>query len=202
MRTLLVVALTVALAAGSATTAHGAPTTETTIVQGSVIRLESVQDPAAMASMTPGTSVLWDVGVSTSEPAGTLTVTLESVDRAPAFSVSVRACDGNYASGSCSGQESTLAVDVTPGGLLQLTTQDAAASAWYRVEVSLVDAVQHAEVQLVFRAAGVGESVESDGAVWLPTTGADIVPALWLALAAIVLGIVVAALARARRDRA
>ena len=193
------IAIGLGLALGAPTIAHAA--SERTIVQGDVLRLESVQDAEAMAGMVPGVPVTWDVGVSASQPDGDITVQIEVDSTDDAFSATVAACNVAWdADGCATGAAPTVRAPLVDG-VIVLGEQPSGVSRWCRIAVVL-DADQGAPAaDLVFRATGLGDDVASGGDVTLPQTGAD-VPGLGIGLSVMAVGggIVIAALARRRGD--
>lgn len=182
--------------AGVGAVAVAAPAS--TVIQGTVIRLESVQDAAAMTTMEPNAPVAWDVGVSASQEIGTIDVSLEvEVDR-DAYAVVVRACDAAWTTTGCSSGEVAIVEGDLDSGVLDLGAQPAATPRWYRVEVELLGFHGGATASLVFRASGAGESVASGGDL-LPPTGGPSSAGLALGVLAVTLGVAVACMARLRR---
>lgn len=206
-----------ALLTWSASAASAAPVE--TVIEGEVLQLVSVQDAQAMATMRPGDPVSWDVGVSSSEPVGTIDVALDVVDAATgAYRGLVQACDERWtATGCASGAVTVLDEVLVEGRSTPLARQDAAATAWYRVEVELLAPRGGATVDLRLTADGFGEVLGDGGAAETPGAPApgvqppaDVVPGLpqtggqvaWyglLALLAVGTGVLVARVpARAR----
>ncbi|QCR19777.1 hypothetical protein [Agrococcus sp. SGAir0287] len=158
---------------------HAATTVE--VVQGQVLRLESVQDVDAMRSMVVGVPVAWDVGVSASEPDGTIAIALQVAATDGAFRGDVRACPVAWSADGCAAQEMLFSGPLQDG-TLALGTQAASQTRWYRVQVELVAESPGARSDLVVVASGSGETVASDGAT-LPRTGSA--PHGWLVAAAL-----------------
>lgn len=193
------------LLAWSPSAASAAP--EETIIEGEVLQLVSVQNQQAMATMLPGEPVAWDVGVSSSEPAGTIDVALDVIDAATgAYRAVVRVCDERWTAAGCGPGEILLRAELlVEGERVTLAQQDAAATAWYRVEVELLDFRGGATVDLRLTADGFGEvlgvggEAEAPGAQppsgaipGLPQTGGRIAWFALLSLLAIGAGMVVA----------
>lgn len=173
------------------------PAAASTVVEGEVLRLVSVQDRAAMAGMRAGAPVAWDVEVSASRPDGRIDLTLEADATPDAFVAAVRACGA--ASADCADAPPILR---TPLGAdeVEIGSQSSAERAWYRVEIVLVEDVARARADVVFRAAGLGDDVASEGGV-LPETGTA--PRAWtLLLGAGLLAAVAVAVASRGRARA
>lgn len=187
-----------------------------TVIRGEVLQLVSVQDVQAMATMLPGEPVSWDVGVSSSEPLGTVDVELDVLDAsAGAYRGVVRSCDARWTDAGCGSGEITLFDEVlTDEASVALARQDAAAVAWYRIDVELLDFRGGATVDLRFTADGFGEvlgdggetgtpSVQppTDGAIpGLPQTGGRIAWFALLALVAIGTGVLVARIPARRTE--
>lgn len=187
-----------------------------TVIQGEVLQLVSVQDAQAMATMLPGEPVSWDVGVSSSEPFGTIDVALDVVAAAPgAYQAVVRVCDDRWSDTGCDSGEIVLHDgDLASGESIALARQDAAATAWYRVEVELLDFRGGATVDLQLTADGFGEVLgdggeagrpgvqpPTDGTIpGLPQTGGRIAWFALLALVAVGTGVLVARLPARRAE--
>ncbi len=169
------------------------------VVQGEVLRLESVQDATAMAAMSVGVPVTWDVGVSASEPDGTIAVGLRVATTDDAFRAVVRSCTLAWSGSSCTGAVETLYDSALDSGEVALATQRAADVRWYRIDVELVDDVPGARVDLVLVASGSGETIASDGGT-LPRTG--LASSGWLvatAAGAVAVGALALGASRSRR---
>ncbi|MFC7432601.1 MULTISPECIES: hypothetical protein [unclassified Agrococcus] len=143
---------------------------EETVIEGEVLRLVSVQDAQAMAAMLPGEPVTWDVGVGSSEPAGTIDVSLDVVDAATgAYRAVVQVCDERWSASGCAlGATPLLDETLVEGERAQLARQDAAASAWYRIEVELLAPRGGATVDLRLTADGFGEVLGDGGEAGTP----------------------------------
>jgi hypothetical protein len=194
----------------SASAASAAPVE--TVIEGEVLQLVSVQDAQAMAAMLPGEPVSWDVGVRSSEPAGTIDVSLDVVDAATgAYRAVVQSCDARWSPGGCATGAVTLLDEVlVEGRSASLARQDAAATAWYRIEVELLAPRGGATVDLRLTADGFGEVLGDGGEAetpggaqpgarppdavlpGLPQTGARIAWFGLLALLAVGVGVLVA----------
>lgn len=191
-------------ATGVVAPASAARPASTTVVEGEVVRLESVQDRAAMASMAVGVPVAWDIGVSADRDDGTIALALESSATPNAFRATVVACGASVA--GCA-RGATLAAGEVRDGRIALGEQRAATAAWYRIEVVLLERAA-ATAALTFRAVGLGDEVASEGgaapgprpeAGALPQTGGAMPPWLLAAGGALLLA---GALAVARRGGA
>ncbi|SDH27680.1 hypothetical protein SAMN04489720_0641 [Agrococcus jejuensis] len=192
-------ALALALSLGVPAAAHAAPAR--TIIQGDVLRLESVQDVEAMAAMVPGVPVSWDVGVSASRADGDIALQLEVDATDEAFSTVIASCAVAWDADGCATGEAILAEAPLDDGVVVLGEQPSGEQRWYRIAVVLdIDLGDH-RADLVFRATGLGDDVASGGDVGLPPTGLD-VPGLGIGLAIMAVGggILLAALARRRRE--
>lgn len=178
-----------------------------TTVTGEVLRIHTIGDPGSMRSMAPGESVPWQVGVWADAPSpGTVAVSWSADgDAELGLHATVRACDERWVDGSCPGAESELARGRhLPWGagyepLWQMSSEE---QVWLLVEAYLDGVDPSGQVDVVLRASGLGEDVEVGtgpvGAV--PATGLTWGPVA-TALAAIVLGLTLAAVAHARSRR-
>ncbi|WP_139177772.1 hypothetical protein [Ruania alba] len=169
-------------------TASDAPVRE--VVTGQVLRLVSVQDPAAMGAMDPGEAVTWDVQVSANRPDGEIDLSLNGTGPDGVFQMQVAACTGEGA--GCT--EQLLAPTVVGAGTVEVGTQSAAEEVWYRITTELVAPDQGATTVLTFTADGHGEDVSAgdpgaprgDPGLDLPPTGV-LAPVLALALTGVLL---------------
>lgn len=177
----------------AAVPAHAAPSREE--IDGRVLHLVSVQDEAAMTSMSPGETVTWDVRVSADEPDGEIAVTLAALD-GDGFQVSVAACTGQ-----AQGCTSQLLAPTVLEGVAPVATQSADETVWYRIRVTLTG-YDPARTVLTFSAHGHGEQVSTDGVAQLPGTGTSPWLPVGLALAALLFGVVLARLAGMVRPKA
>ena len=198
MRAVLVLATAAILALAGATAAAAAPATE--IVQGQVLRLESVQDVEAMRTMEPGAPVAWDVGVSASEPDGSIDVALAVSTTLDAYRASISSCASAWTTEGCANGAQAIFDGELVDGVVLLASQPAASPRWYRIEVELLAPIGGATADLVLSATGAGETVESGGDVTLPPTGQPIAIGAGLAITAVGAGVLLAALARRRRS--
>ncbi|GAA2174300.1 hypothetical protein GCM10009846_19720 [Agrococcus versicolor] len=202
MRAVGLLVLSAGLALVAAAPANAAPSTE--VIQGEVIRLESVQDAAAMATMDLGRPVAWDVGVTAARSDGTIELSLAVAATPNAYAATVRWCSAPWSETGCAAGATPVVEATLVDGAIELGAQSAAETRWYRIDVELIQRIGGATAAIDFRASGAGETVESGGEASLPTTGQDsgVVAAFGLAIVAIATGIVVAAVARRARERA
>lgn len=173
--TTLALLLAVAVVAGTPAPARAA-TTET-VIQGSVIRLVSIESEA-MQQLTPGGSAVWQVGVSAdADSPGTLTITLAGT-AAPDTELryTVQGCPQQWTGATCAGSHVLVADSPAPtdGAPILLQTMPDDAQLWLRIEVSLpTDADPAASpLQLTVRVTGVGDDVSAGtGGGGLAATG-------------------------------
>lgn len=164
--------------------------TSETVVQGEVIRLTSVGDAAAMASLAAGESAVWIVGVEADAPSpGVVRMSLTAAGSAnPMLEVTVTACDHRTVDGHCDGESvlvPTTALDEQAAfGLGTMTDTE---QRWIRVETRMSDAGADLPVHSEFTvsAEGFGESVGTDGGGALAASGVDVTPLLTIASVAI-----------------
>ncbi|WP_245560975.1 hypothetical protein [Agromyces subbeticus] len=177
-----------------------------TIVQGEVIRLTSIGDAAAMASLGAGESAVWIVGVQAEAPSpGVIRMSLAAEGAAnPLLEVTVTACDHRTVDGHCADEQ----VLVPATALDARTTFDLGAMTdtderWLRVETRLSALGSELPVQSEFTvsADGFGESVGTDGGGAIAASGVDLAPWLAVASASVIAGVATALVAAARRRR-
>ncbi len=198
-------ALVVLATMGPASTAQAQPVTQ--VVTGEHLQLVSVTS-SEMSAMGPGETAVWDVGVSVLTPGDAeVDVTLEVLDATPgAFEVTVSRCLQPWTGSGCPGGASDLAAaDLVAGARSAIDSTDAQAEPWYRVAVTFVGAELGSTTALRLLAVGAGESVSADGGGPsapgpLPGTGTTIWPGLMAAGTAVGVGILLADLARRRRQ--
>ncbi|MDW4573738.1 S26 family signal peptidase [Microbacterium sp. M3] len=173
--TALVVGLLAAgVAAGSPTPARAA--SDETVIQGAVIRLVSIEEPA-MQQLTPGATAVWQVGVMADAASpGTLTVTLSGAAAAPtALRYEVRGCSERWTGDMCPTPDPLVEDSPVPttGDPVLLQTMPDDEQLWLRIAVMLpsdADPVV-SPVQLTVRATGVGDDVTTGAGGGLAATG-------------------------------
>ena len=183
---LLLVAGSVVAAPHSARAAGGE-----TVVQGQVIRLVSIEQPA-MRDLLPGGSAAWEVGVSADAPTpGTITVLLSSTGDADLdLEYDVLACPERWVSGSCPSPTTLVGEEPVPLDGVERSIQSMTSSqqSWLRVVVAMpasADPDAAGEVEFIVRAVGMGDDVSTGPGGALPVTGGD---SPWLvAITAVVL---------------
>ncbi|WP_147919213.1 hypothetical protein [Ruania zhangjianzhongii] len=174
--------------------AQAAPVRE--VITGDVLRLVSVQDPAAMGSMSPGETVAWDVEVGASEPEGEIALELAADHQATGFRVSVHECTGE---GEGCSRELLAPAEIGPEAT-EVGSQVAEETLWYRISVQLAGE-EPARTVLTFTAHGHGDEISTDGEAELPDTGASPWLPIGLAAGALVVGVLLARLAAVRRRK-
>ncbi|MGA7149057.1 MAG: hypothetical protein WBX17_11280 [Microbacterium sp.] len=202
-----VTAVAVLLAAGSVVAApqpaHAAG--GETVVQGQVIRLISIEQPA-MRDLLPGGSAAWEVGVSADAPTpGTITVLLSSTGDAELdLQYDVLSCSERWVSGSCPAPTTLVGEEPVPldGVERRIQSMTSSQQSWLRVVVAMpasADPGAAGEVVFTVRAVGMGDDVSTGPGGTLPVTGGE---SPWLlAITALVLvgsGVVVYARSRVR----
>ncbi|MGW9168089.1 hypothetical protein [Agromyces sp. NPDC055658] len=160
----------VAVSIGTAVFGSAAParagvgvTADETVVQGEVIRLVSVGDAQAMASMAPGETVVWEVGVSAQAPErGTIAVTLSGTG-SPSLGLvgDVAWCAERWTAAGC-GAPTTVADGLelpVDGQRLPLLTMSSDDERWLRFEVRMAPSAGPPAglATLVVRATGSGD---------------------------------------------
>lgn len=182
--------------------AWAAPTTQ--VVQGDVLRLVSVADWDAAASMRPGEPVQWDVAVSADAPdPGTVSIGVSATGDAVLI-VDASVCLQEWTASGCPGGESVLRSDwdiPRDGVEAALTSMSDTQTAHLRLTIALA-AGGDGETDVRVHAAGAGESVVIGGDGGLATTGMSPV-VYWVlggGLAALLIGVVLL-LSRRRASR-
>lgn len=202
--------LTAVAPAAIPASASTAPVTE--VIAGEHLRLVSVTS-AAMASLAPGETASWDVGLSvTTAGEAEVEVALEVLDATPdAFEVTVSRCAQRWQEGACPGGAVPLdAPAPVTGARTAIDATNADDQPWYRMSVTFVGASPVATVSLRLLAVGQGEELIADpgpdpaspAPPTLPGTGASPWRGVATTVAAIAAGIALATLARRRRDAA
>ncbi|WP_106816423.1 S26 family signal peptidase [Microbacterium timonense] len=176
-------AVAVALIAGTAAGPAPAPARADgmdTVIQGSVIRLVSIEDPA-MQQLSPGGSAVWQVGgMADADSPGTVTVSLSGTAAdETALRYTVTGCpqrwSGDICVGAASGSDELItdAPVPTDGQAVPLEEIPDDRQLWLRVEVQLpADADPIVPpVQLTVRATGVGDDVTTGPVGGLAATG-------------------------------
>ena len=183
------------LTGGLAVASAASAATQTTVVQGEVIRLVSSLDTAAASAMTTGFPVSWDVAVSAARPDGVIDLRIDGAVPSDAFTVTVRSCAVEWTPTGCATGAQTLAAG-TAAAPLPLPRRSADAPGWYRIDVALERAEPGATATLEFRAIGMGSDPAPS---MLPVTGGVLAPLFVPAIGAILLGLAVAGISRWHR---
>ncbi|WP_461472760.1 S24/S26 family peptidase [Microbacterium sp. HJ5] len=157
--------------------AHAAA--EERVIQGEVIRLVSIEGPR-MSDLAPGTSAVWQVGVSAHAPTpGVIAVLLSSTgDAGLGLRYDVQECPTRWNDDGCPQArtlvgEERVPLDGVEREVLSLPSDDAA---WLRIVVTRpgnADAAASGAVDMVVRAVGAGDDV-STSPEGLPATGAGL----------------------------
>lgn len=215
---------TLALAVGLALVTPPAPAQAAeveTVVTGRYLTLTSVIDPALASDMATGVPVTWQVGIDAHPPdPGRVHLGIAAVAPLPApgdFTLEVRACPVRWVAGACAGTPSTwlptadLTAAVAPTtsfGAREVGAIDAAppsATVWLLLSVTRTTVTQPQPAQLRLWAWGAGS-----GSVGGATTGPGGLaftgstgwfPPMLLAVIALAGGLLISAIASARRRR-
>ena len=164
------------LAAAPAPAHAGAGVTES-VIQGRVIRLVSIEEPA-MRALVPGASAVWQVGVmADAATPGTIAVTLAGTGAdAAGLLLQVQGCGQRWAGAACPAPE--LLVDqgsIPRDGMPRLlrTVRDDE-QLWLRLLVTMPEDAGPAvsDVNLVVRATGAGDDISTEPGGGLAVTGA------------------------------
>lgn len=179
------------------------------VVQGEVLRLTSILDPARAGNLEPGIDAVWVVGVEaiTDEP-GIVDIDLEFAAGEPALSIAISMCAARWNGNDCpTGARELPAVTATEAaGSDRLDEMPTSEQRWLRLTVGLADSggelLEPLRRDLVIRATGFGESAGvGPSGTGIAQTGPPLAPAA-LASAAVLLALVGAVLARRPRPRA
>ena len=173
----LVAALVLTAPGGGALllTAPGDGHTETTLITGEHLRMQTTGDPEQMQNLAPGRPVSWEVGVWADAPTpGEIRLGISGrgeLARLPgALLVSVQACAEPWADDRCPDGAARL---LEPESLDQLssaeptrhlTTMPSQEQRWLRVEVTLADSSDSADAagadgEVLIHAVGAGEEL-------------------------------------------
>jgi hypothetical protein len=201
MKRALLIAGLAAAAVLSAQSAWAAPTTE--IVQGDVIRLESVADWDATSSLTPGEPVQWDVAISADAPdPGTVTIGV-SATGGTALVIDASLCMQPWTANGCPGGETELRSgwDIPrDGGETAIARMADTETAHVRMSIALASGGDGARTDVRLHASGVGEAVVVGQDGGLATTGMSPV-VFWVLGGGVLLLVVGVVLVVARRRR-
>lgn len=157
----------------------------TTVAQGDVIRLVSMESPH-MRALRPGTSAVWQVGVSASAATpGVITVRHSARGAALGLRYRVEVCARQWTPTGCPGTQARPD-DMTRGEMVQsdavlpldgverdLLRMPHDVERWLRIEVSMpsdADALI-GDVALTVRAIGIGDDISIGDDGQLPVTG-------------------------------
>ena len=172
MRRTLTVVLLAILVVGMPSPAWAAPTTQ--IIQGSVLRLVSVADWEAAASLLPGQPVRWDVAISADAPdPGVVRIAVSATGDAHLL-VDVAMCLQEWTATGCPGGETELRTGWSiprDGVEVPLATIPDTQTAHVRLAIVLDPADDSGSTDVVVHARGSGEtaSVGPGGGGTAPT---------------------------------
>ena len=172
------------------------------IIEGEFLTLTSITDPG-MASIEPGATVYWQVGVASAPPSpGVITIALWGTGSAGlALTAEVQACSVRWVATTCTEQEwqvqdtAPLLVD---GVERELFTMPSAEQRWLLFSVSMPPSARPAAGEVVtqrLHVSGSGDSVVV-GPGQIASTGIDAEAPWQLALVAVVTGLALALTAR------
>lgn len=169
-------AMMTALAVGGAALTPSAvwatPTTQ--VIEGDVIRLVSVADWDAAASLLPGDAVRWDVAVSADAPdPGTVRIAVSARGDAP-LTLDVSLCPTEWTPTGCPGGATSLRTAWSiprDGDEVPLTEIADTEIAHVRLAISLDPSDRGVSTDIRLHAHGAGESVVVGADGGLATTG-------------------------------
>lgn len=178
------------------------------------LRLLSIGDPIAMSNLLPGVPVQWQLGAWVESPdPGTVQLSLGGTGSAALeLRAIVRSCDQRWVDGVCaSGATELMASHALSVNDQQAALTEFASSTerWLLFEIWMPStrsgeaAPPGASVQLTVYASGLGEQLSAvPGSIGqLPTTGVSPFAAVFTALSAVCVGLLLAALAHLSRWR-
>jgi signal peptidase len=209
-----VLALATALAVAAPPPAANAVETEE-VVTSTYLTLTSIRDLDLMSSMTVGNPVSWQVGVEAHAPAaGIVHVGVAAVAPVPAagsYSLQVQACAVRWVAGTCAtgssgwldpGDLTAAVVPTSPVGAREMSAMAADGEVWLLLTVILSPTATSPTAALELWAWGAGDTVSVGGgplAATGPGAGGP-VPPLALGFGAVIAGLLIAAMARRRRQ--
>jgi hypothetical protein len=182
------------------------------MIAGEVVRLMTVADSAELAHLVPGERVPWQVGVwARSGATGQIEVSLSAsgalAEDPAGLQVEVRTCDERWEAGGCASGEVLVAGPGPASAILTssitASTMDATTERWVHVEAWLPASTTElptTTATLRLAAIGSGDSLATDTGGLVPT-GTDVAQPLLLAATAIAVGLLIALVARVRRNR-
>lgn len=165
-----------------------------------VVHLEAALDRDAARRMEPGVPVTWDIAVSASRDDGVIDVRWEGDDPTGSFSVEVRECEVAWTAGGCRSGERARPI-VSADGAAAIATMSSRETRWYRLRIWLADTggvPDDRVARLTVHARGEGRGDEEGLAQSGGRVGLMFLPAL----GAVGAGLLLARIARARREAA
>jgi len=175
------------------------------VIRGSVLTLRSIGDRLLMSRMTPGVAVPWQVGVA-AQPAspGVVDISLSATGALATdpegLQLTVTACNERWVGTLCGSGEALL---LGPGSAASLLTSTVALTSmpsdqerWFLISASLPAnpaRIATGAAALVFSASGVGDEIATGENVdSLSRTGSNLIAPLLLAVAAVLVGLILA----------
>lgn len=144
----------------TASPAWAAPTTE--VIQGQVLRLVSVADWDAAATLRPGQPVRWDVVVSADAPdPGVVTIGVSATGDASLL-LDASLCEQDWRDGGCPGGEVVLRTgwDIPrDGGEVKLAEMTDTEVAHLRLSIAIDGGAEPGSTTMRVHASGEGETV-------------------------------------------
>ena len=159
------------------TPAHADAGATESVIQGRVIRLVSIEQPA-MRALVPGASAVWQVGVmADAATPGAIAVTLAGTGAdAAGLLLQVQGCAQRWADDACPAPELLVAEGSIPrdGEPRTLHTMGDDEQLWLRLRVTMPEDAGPAasDVSLVVRATGAGDDISTEPGGGLAVTGA------------------------------
>lgn len=157
--------------------AHADAGVTESVIQGRVLRIVSIEEPA-MRALVPGASAVWQVGVTADAATpGTIAVTLAGTGAdAAGLLLQVEGCAQRWIDGACPDPDPLVAPGPIPvdGAPRTLRTMRDDEQLWLRLVVTMPQDAGGAvsDVSLVVRASGAGDDISTGPEGGLAATGA------------------------------
>jgi signal peptidase len=174
------------------------------VIVGQYLTLTSIAEPDALAHLTPGRPVVWEVGLQAHPPQpATIQLGISAEGTRPsldAFDVAVTSCTVPWAAGQCPGISAVLVTKqsvadaVRPAGatgIRHLEWMPSSEQRWLQVQVTVARSGSGGRSATLFvHAWGAGdETVATTSPTVLAETGTNALPAALIGLVAVAIGL-------------